>query len=78
MVILRCLCIAQMAMSIRVKDIGNWSLEERSEIETHTWELSVYLWYARAQEGLQRECRAKRMGMENESEEVLGVTQVHK
>lgn len=28
-----------MEMSIRVRDIGNWSLEERSEIETYTWEL---------------------------------------
>ena len=67
-----------MEMSIRVKDTGKWSLEERSEIETHTWELSVYMWYATAQEGIQRECRAKRMGIENKSEEVLGAIQEHK
>lgn len=72
------LCIAQMEMPIRVKDTGNWSWEERSEIETHTWELLVYMWYASAHEGIQRECRAKRMGIENESEEVLGATQEHK
>lgn len=78
MIILRCLCNARMEMSIRVRDIGNWSLEERSEIETYTWELSVYMWYASAQEGIQRERRTKRMGIENESEEVLGATQEHR
>lgn len=36
------------------------------------------MWYASAQEGIQRERRAKRMGIENESEEVLGATQEHR
>lgn len=77
MVLLRCLCIAQMAMSIGVKDTGNELGGKVRDRNTHLGVVSIHV-VCKCPGRAPKRIRAKRMGMEKESEEVLGVTQAHK
>jgi len=53
-------------------------LEKRSELEIYVLEFSICMWCDKAQEVIQRERRAEKMGIENESKEISPATQDYK